>query len=130
MDDYRSYFPNRRVRHRSREAPAAGRTARSRRSRWLLLAVAVLAIAAGAGTGHAVVLAAGLALAPAGLHVLSSPPASGRSRQIRPMAGPSRASARRAIPRAPRSFGPSIRVARCTANSGGKTTVPAGRHGH
>jgi hypothetical protein len=50
----------------------AGQSKR-RRSGWLLFAVAVSAIAAGMATGQGLVLAAGLVLAPAGIHLISAP---------------------------------------------------------
>ncbi|MEQ4305296.1 hypothetical protein ABNF97_28615 [Plantactinospora sp. B6F1] len=53
-------------------APHSGRRPnRSRRPGWLLLAVAVSAILAGMRTGHGFVLAAGLALGPVALHLIS-----------------------------------------------------------
>lgn len=63
---------NHRARHSMHDRATAGQS-RRRRSGWLLFAVAVSAIAAGIVTGQGLVLAAGLALAPAGIHLISAP---------------------------------------------------------
>jgi len=69
MDGYHS---------RHATSPIRRRPAWVRRSGWLLFVVAVSLMAVGVATGHGLVLAAGLALAPFGLNLISTSPAPAR----------------------------------------------------
>ena len=74
MDDLHRHLPNQRPGPSPADGPpTARRPARANRSGWLLFAAAVSAIAAGMATGHGLLLAAGLVLAPVGMHLISTP---------------------------------------------------------
>jgi hypothetical protein len=113
MHDYRSQRQDRRARRRCAEPTAGQRAAAPRRSGRALLAVAVATMTGGVLAGQAVVLAVGLVLAWAGLHLTS--PSRERPAGARAVAATDRrrrAASSRAARIAPRSFDASTRLAR------------------